>query len=119
MSRHDSPVSPEARSYATFLRTLRNRYPKLINLERELEHPSHKRDCRVRLIDFPSSVESGREFHSPPELREHLEATKSLTSTQRCRIHVVENLSLEYITVLGTHFELDPTLFASQVQAQV
>jgi hypothetical protein len=28
-------------------------------------------------------------------------------------------ISLEYITVLGTHFELDPTLFASQVQAQV
>ena len=116
----DSPISPEARSYATFLRNLRDRFPKLINVEHELIEPApHKRDCRVRLIDLPPSAETGREFHSPPELREHFGATEVATPAQGCRIYVVENLSLEYITVLGNHFELDPTIFASQIQSQV
>lgn len=119
MSQHGSPFSPEAQSYATFLRHLRDRYPKLINLERELVRPARKRDCRVRLIDLPTSSESGREFRSPSELREHLGAPEAVTPAKRCRIYVVENLSLEYITVIGNHFELDPTIFASQIQSQV
>jgi hypothetical protein len=119
MSQHDPLVSPETQSYATFLRNLRDRYPNLINLERELEKPAYKRDCKVRLIDLPPSAESGWEFHSAPELRKHLGTAETVTPARRCRIYVVENLSLEYITVIGNHFYLDPTIFAAQIRAQV
>lgn len=69
---HVPDISRTAQSYAIFLRDMHARYPNLINLTRELERPKYNRHCRVRLVDFPRSTETGHEFQSVQELHEHL-----------------------------------------------
>lgn len=108
-------ASPSAQSYAKFLHDTSNIYPILRNLESEL--PKYNRTCRVRLIDVPPSRENGHEFKTPQELNDHLAQQQLIPPAPRCRVYVVENLNLEYISVVGYHLNLDPTVFAKQVGA--
>jgi len=107
-------VSPNAQSYAKMLHDLSKRYPFLVNLEKELS--KYKRACRIRMINIPPSPDNGHEFKTPQELNEYLgQLQVSIPPDPRCRVFVVENLTLEYISVFGHHFNIDPTIFAKQV----
>ena len=90
---------------------MRQRYPSLINLERQFPNNG---SCRIGLIELPSPEKRLSEFHSPQELRDHLNKPESAAAIPWCRVYVLENLNLEYITVLGRHFDVDPTIFARQ-----
>lgn len=121
MSHQSSPyhvpdASRTAQSYAIFLRDMHARYPNLINLIRELKHPNYNRHCRVRLVDFPRSTDTGHEFHSVQELHDHLGKSEAAPTAPRCTVYVVENLNLEYIAAFGYHFNVDPTVFATQIR---
>lgn len=112
---HIPVTSPAAKSYAKFLRDMRARYPNLINLEHEFEHPKYNRDCRVCMIVVPSE-DPGHEFNTPQQLHDHLGKPEPVPSKPLCRVYVVENLTLEYIAVFGHQFNVDPTVFASQIR---
>jgi len=112
-SQYVPAVSPDAQSYARFLQKMGAKYPTLMNLEHELR--KFDRHCRVRLIDFPRSPESC-EFHTLQELNEYLDKPEPGPLAPRCRVYVLENLTLEYIAIFGHHFNVDPTVFAEQAQ---
>ena len=106
-------ASQSAQSYSKLLRDMSKRYSILTNLESEL--PKYNRTCRVRMIDVPPSQENAYEFKTPQELNDHLGQQELIPPAPRCRVYVIENLNLDYITVFGHHFKVDPTLFARQV----
>jgi len=106
--------SPATLSYATFLRDLRTRYPNLINLEREFEDPNFNGFSCVRMFDVRQTGETGHEFKTLKELCDHLGNTDSVPPAPRCTVYVVENPKLEYMATFGRHFNVDPTIFASQ-----
>lgn len=105
-------LSDDVKSYKRVLRHMRQRYPSLINLEGDF--PKYKGSCRVRMIEFPRAGEGDREFDSPQELRDHLGNLASTVTAPWYRVYVLENLNIEYIAVLGDHFNVDPTIFATQ-----
>jgi len=115
-------ASPNAEWYRKFLQDMRARYPSLVHLGRLLEDPWYNpkypvnRKCRVRMIDLPHSEESGREFETIKDLNDHLKEVEAAPRSKRCRVYVVENLTLEYIAAFGYHFNVDPTVFARQVR---
>lgn len=112
---HVPNASPTGLSYRTFLQGLINsRYPNLINLERGLF--KYKRNCRVRLIEIPRPGGIDHEFKSPEELCDHLGKPEPTPPAPRCRIYIVENLTLEYVAAFGFHLSVDPTVFASQIR---
>jgi hypothetical protein len=72
-----------------------------------------RRHCRVRLIQLPYSDETTREFSTFREL-DHFLLTPP--PAQSRRIFVVENVDLSHIVSFQRHFQMDPTVFASQMR---
>ena len=109
--------------YAGFLRAMRCRYPGLINLEELLSKGNasrtYTRECRIAMVEVPSDGQpcgAPVSFESPESLRSHLLQTASPQESVHRRVYVLENLNLGYIEVFGTHFNIDPCIFATQIR---
>jgi len=117
-------MSADTQGYANYIRELSRSYPNLVNLEELLPQSKakrlYRRECRITLMERTSPggpLEAPRSLDSPEVLRQHLERASHESSLDRQRIYLVENLSLPYIALLGSHFNIDPNVFATQIRS--
>lgn len=55
-------------------------------------------------------------FQSPEDLRSHLDEDEMADAAVSGRIYLLENLSFSYMEVFGSHFKIDPSLFATHIR---
>jgi len=111
--------------YENVILSARKRSPNLINLYPlfpgvpDPPGTTHNDQCRVCVVDVSESEHSRVPvvpFTNSSALSSYLEEASKQAAGHR-RIYILENLSLEYITVFGSHFLLDPSIFANHRRA--
>lgn len=75
------------------------------------EHPS-----RIKILEFASDTKiNDVEIDKLPQLKSYWSNAPS-SSTCQGRLYIVENISLPWISALGSHFDIDPRFFAEYLK---
>ena len=105
--------------YCNCAKKLFRRYYNIKHLENLSRRTEHQTSCRVAMVEFPSthnSETSLRRFEDFPSLCSHLHESNAAKVSSCRRVYVMENLSDNYVELLGSHFAIDPFVFACQIQ---
>ncbi|KAI9804474.1 MAG: hypothetical protein M1825_001373 [Sarcosagium campestre] len=123
----EEKVSP----YLKLISTSLDRYPNLIFLHQTLNFSRFRNDGRAAVLEFYDHAVERREFTSPVDLRNYIEQTAAATTaptarssgdsaaqahTASCirRLYLLEGLPVQYVELFGSHFRIDPYVFARQ-----
>ncbi|KAI1611748.1 hypothetical protein EDD37DRAFT_419120 [Exophiala viscosa] len=116
----------KSRPYMESLSRLRDRFPYLYFLEKaRREWKDNAESCKATVLELHGDHFLRRDVGNARELKDHLEArsrpdqpqekkTGQGASSCRHRIYIVQDLSNAFLETLGSHFQVDPYVFASQ-----
>ena len=98
-----------------YLRTIdsfRFRYPYIIRLKDAIQRHWRPGAARVTVLEFWSNCVKTEPLRDTHGLREYLRETAS--SACKHRLYLVEDLDEDAVSTLGSHFSIDPFVFAAQ-----
>lgn len=104
-----------ATSYLSLISSMRRRYPNLGDLDETLKHQARyfkNEDGRAAVIEFKDNNVDIRHFAASNDLLDYV--TQPPTACCR-RLYLLEGLPAKYIEIFGSHFQIDPNLFARQL----
>ncbi|KAK4942844.1 hypothetical protein LTR10_017420 [Elasticomyces elasticus] len=112
--------------YIESLARFKNRFPYLYFLEKaRREWQDDAGSCKATVLELHGDHFSRSDVRRPGELKDHLEARsrqdqpdekKAGEEAPACkhRIYIIQDLSNAFLEILGSHFQIDPYVFASQ-----
>lgn len=111
---------------ATYLDVIRSLLPSRPNLGLLVEElakqytpkreGAHRRG-RVTVVDFTPDIPTTTFLDSPESIKGFL-TTPNGAETSSKRLFLVEDIGAEYVNVFGSHFLIDPSLFATHMQSK-
>ena len=101
-------------SYISTIHSSCSRYPDLVKLSKYLKELTKNGELpgRAAVLEFRAGRVEGHEFEDVYHLNKYLHGT--VRSPCKRRLYILEDLSVPYIEAFGSHFRMDPCLFATQ-----
>jgi hypothetical protein len=84
--------------------------------------PLKHRKARISILEVREDGQPSRtNFESPIELQHYYSQpeTANAAKVPRRRIHILEGLNLEFISILGNQFSIDPAFFVDQERTSI